>query len=190
MKKLLIAASMCLLAACSSAPDEPQINFMPTTTTSQNRIVDNLMFSLNSKDVRAAQYIALVDSGRSNIQPIHSKQNVRITIESALQDQFRSQGYQVTVKSENTVSLEVQQLLVNVKHSVMSNQMDAKFTLQLTAETPAGKLVKTYNGSATKNGTFSASDAQIELIVNDVTSLVFKEIANDAELINYMKERF
>lgn len=190
MKKMFIAASMIVLAACSSTPEDPQVNFMPNTTTSQNKMVDNLAFSLDSKDVRTAQYIALVDSGRNNIQPIHAKQNVRMTLESALAEQMRSQGYSVSRNSDNSLSLEVQHLLVNVKHSVMSNEMDAAITLQLTAETPAGKLVKTFNGSAKKTGTFSASDAQIEQVVNDIASLVLAEIANDDELNNYMKERF
>lgn len=190
MKKLLVAASIIVLAACSSSPEEPQVNFMPKTTTSQNRVVDNLMFSLDSKDIRSAQYVALIDSGRNNIQPIHAKQNVRITLESALLEQLQSKGFRASVNSENTITLEIQQLLVNVQHSIMSNEMDAKITLQVTAETPVGKLVKTFNGTAMKTGTFSASDAQIEQIVNDVSSLVLAEIANDAELNNYMKERF
>ncbi len=190
MKKMILAASIVLLAACSSSPDEPQVNFMPLATTSQNKTVDNLSLTLDSKDVRSAQYVALVDSGRNNIQPIHAKQNIRISLESAINDQLASQGYQVTVNSENSLSLEIQQLLVNVKHSVMSNEMHAKITLQLTAETPAGKLVKTFNGTASKTGTFSASDAQIEEVLNDITRLVLADIANDPELNGYMKERF
>jgi len=190
MKKLLVTASIIVLAACSSTPDEPQINFIPKTTTSQNKVVNNLLFSLESKDVRAAQYVALVDSGRNNIQPVHAKQNVRITLESALLEQLQSKGFNTSVNSDNSITLEIQQLLVNVKHSIMSNEMDAKIILQITAETPAGKLVKTFNGSATKEGIFSASDSQIETIINDVTSLVLSEIAKDTELNNYMKERF
>ncbi|WCE29077.1 YajG family lipoprotein [Vibrio sp. SCSIO 43137] len=190
MKKLILAASVVLLAACSSSPQEPQVNFMPQITTSQNRVVDNLTLSLDSRDARSAQYVALVDSGRNNILPIHAKQNVRITLESALNDQLNAQGYRISVNSPNTLALEIRELLINVRHSVMSNEMEAKVTLQLTAETPAGKLVKTYNGSASKSGTFSASDAQIEEVLNDITSLVLKEIANDPELNNYMKERF
>ncbi|MDG3087368.1 YajG family lipoprotein [Vibrio hannami] len=190
MKKMFVAASLAFLAACSSTPQEPQVNFAPKTTTSQNKMVDNLSFTLDSKDIRSAQYVALVDSGRNNIQPIHAQQNIRITLETALQEQFRSQGYMMSVNSKNSVELEIVELLVNVSHSVMENEMDAKITLKLTAETPEGKLVKTYNGTARKTGTFSASDAQIEMVVNDISSLVLKEIANDQELNSYMKERF
>ncbi len=34
----------------------------------------------------------------------------------------------------------------------MENQMDGKVTLEATAETPEGKLVKTFNGTATRTG--------------------------------------
>ncbi|WP_375753037.1 YajG family lipoprotein [Vibrio sp. HN007] len=190
MKKMFIAASLAFLAACSSTPEEPQINFAPKTTTSQNKMVDNLSFTLDSKDVRSAQYVALVDSGRNNIQPIHAQQNIRITLETALQEQLRSQGYHISVNSKNTIELEIVELLANVSHSIMQNEMEAKVTIKITAETPEGKLVKTFNGTASKTGTFSASDAQIEMVINDVTSLVLAEIANDSELNNYMKERF
>ncbi|TNY72938.1 hypothetical protein CGK62_15155, partial [Vibrio parahaemolyticus] len=55
MKKLLLAASVALLAACS-APQQPQLNLMPESTLSTNPIVQGKTYSLTSKDVRAAQY--------------------------------------------------------------------------------------------------------------------------------------
>ncbi|WP_428774627.1 YajG family lipoprotein [Vibrio sp.] len=189
MKKMLLAASIVLLTACS-APEQPQLNFAPQATLSKSDIVKDSAFTLTSKDVRSAQYVALVDSGRSNIQPLHAKQNVRIAFENALLQQFESQGFRSTVNSENSIAIEIQQALVTVKHTVMENQMDGKVTVELTAETPQGKLVKEYNGTATRTGALSASDEEIEMVLNDVVNLVLKEIANDRELRNYMQERF
>ncbi|GLT17205.1 lipoprotein [Vibrio zhanjiangensis] len=189
MRKLLLAASMALLTACTS-PQQEQLNFTPQPVISDNNLVQDASFTLTSKDVRSAQYVALIDSGRSNIEPIHSKQNVRISIENALLEQFQSQGFRSTVNSENSVRVEIQEALVSVKHSVMENEMDGKVVLEITAETPKGKLVKTYTGTAKRNGAFSASDDEIGTVLNDVTNLVLKEVANDRELKNYMQERF
>ncbi|MGD8112326.1 YajG family lipoprotein [Vibrio sp. TRT 21S02] len=189
MRKLVLAASMVLLTACS-APQQEQVNFMPQAELSTNSLVKGKTYSLTSKDVRAAQYVALVDSGRSNIEPIHAKQNIRITLENALQQLFQSQGFHSTVSSQNSIEVEVQEALVTVKHSVMENQMDAKIVLEVTAETPAGKLVKTYTGTGKRNGALSASNDDIEEVLNDVANLVLKEVANDRELQNYMSERF
>ncbi|ENM5741440.1 YajG family lipoprotein [Vibrio metoecus] len=189
MKKLVLAASIALLTACS-APQQTQINVTPQATLSHNAIVKNSSFSLVSKDVRSAQYVALVDSGRNNIEPIHPRQNVRITLENALAEQFGSQGFRLSVNSENTITLEIQELLVSVKHSIMENQMDGSVTLEVTAETPKGKLVKSYNGTAKRTGMLSASNDEIEMVLNDVINIVLKEIANDTELQSYMQERF
>ncbi len=189
MKKLVLAASIALLTACS-APQQSQINVNPQAALSQNTIVNNSSFSLASKDVRSAQYVALVDSGRNNIEPIHPRQNVRITLENALAEQFGSQGFRLSVNSENTITLEIQELLVSIKHSMMENQMDGSVVLEITAETPRGKLVKSYVGTAKRTGVLSASNDEIETVLNDVINKVLKEIANDAELQNYMQERF
>ncbi len=189
MKKLLLAASVAFLAACS-APQQPQLNLMPQATLSSSAMVQGKTYSLSSTDIRTAQYVALVDSGRANVQPLHSQQNLRITLENLLSQQFQSQGYSVNVNSDNTIELEIQETLVNVKHSVMSNDMEATVILAVTAETPQGKLVKTFNGTAKRSGTFAATDPEIEAVLNDVINLVFKEIANDQELQSYMKERF
>ncbi|TVM49399.1 hypothetical protein FPV43_02045 [Vibrio cholerae] len=189
MKKLVLAASIALLTACS-APQQSQINVNPQAALSQNAIVNNSSFSLVSKDVRSAQYVALVDSGRNNIEPIHPRQNVRITLENALAEQFGSQGFRLSVNSENTITLEIQELLVSVKHSIMENQMDGSVVLEITAETPRGKLVKSYTGTAKRTGVLSASNDEIETVLNDVINTVLKEIANDAELQNYMQECF
>lgn len=189
MRKLVLAASMALLTACS-APQQEQLNFAPMAELSNSNIVNGSTFSLTSKDVRSAQYVALVDSGRSNIEPIHAKQNVRITLENAFVEQFQSQGFRSSVSSDNTVELEVQEVLVSVKHSVMENEMNAKIVIELTAETPKGKLVKLYTATANRNGALSASNEEIELVLNDVANLALREVANDRELQSYMQERF
>ena len=129
-------------------------------------------------------------SGRKSTQPIHARQNLRVAIETALYEQLISQGFQMVVNSNNTLTLEVQQVLVNVANTLMENEMDAVVTLQLTAETPQGKFVKTYNGTGKKTGTMAASDEEIATVLNDVINLTLAEIANDQELSDYMKERF
>ena len=189
MKKLVLAASLVVLTACS-APQQEQLSVMPEATLSTSNLVENKTYTLTSKDVRAAQYVALVDSGRSNIQPIHAKQNMRISLENAIAQQFESQGYRASVNSENSIVLEIQEALVTVKHTIMENQMDGKVTLEVTAETPQGKLVKTFNGTGVRTGTLSASNDDISMVLNDVINLVLADISNDQELQNYMKERF
>jgi uncharacterized lipoprotein len=189
MKKIIIAASLVLLTACS-APNQHQINFVPKATLSSTNIVESKQFSFSSEDARTAQYVALMDSGRERVEPIHPRQNVRIALENALVNQFESQGFTVTNNSDNTVKLAINEVLVSVKHSVLENEMNASVVLELTIENKQGKLVKTFNGTANHSGMFSASDEEIAEVLNNVTDLVLQKIAQDQEVQNYMKERF
>lgn len=189
MKKLLVLTSMVLLSACS-APKQQQIDFTPQIISTPRIVVNDVAFALTSKDVRSAQYVALVDSGRSQITPIHSRQNLRLTMEHALSEQFAAQGFRSTTNSDNNLTIEIQEALVAVKHSITSHEMNAVMTIELTVETPRGKLVKSYNGSAQRKAAFSTSNQDIEKVLNDVANLVLNEIANDSELQTYMKERF
>lgn len=189
MKKLLVAASLVLLTACS-APPPPQIDLMPQATLSSSDLVKGKSFVLNSKDLRAAQYVAIVDSGHSRVEPLHSKQNLRLVLDQVLSEQFKSQGFSLVDSSNNTVTLAIDQALVTVSHSVMSNEMSADVVIDVIAETPAGKLVRTFNGTAKRTGAFSASNEEIEQVLNDVINLVLQNVANDQELQKYMMERF
>ncbi|USD64706.1 YajG family lipoprotein [Vibrio sp. SCSIO 43136] len=191
MRKLIIAASILMLAACVSPQQkEEQIDINPQPALSNSQLVDGVNFTLKSKDLRTAQYVALVQSGRKSTQPIHARQNLRVAIETALYEQLVSQGFQMMVNSNNTLTIDIETALVNVSNTLMENAMDAEVVLQLTAETPKGKFVKTYTGTGTKTGAMAASNDEIAMVLNDVINLVLEEIANDQELIAYMKERF
>jgi uncharacterized lipoprotein len=189
MKKLLIIVSMMLLTACATSP-QSQLNLMPKATLSNSDIVRGKSFMLTSKDIRAAQYIAIVDSGHSRVEPLHAKQNLRLTLDNILTQQFESQGFSIVPNSNNTITLTIDQALVTVTHSMMSNEMNAEVIIDVTAETPRGKLVRTYNGTAKRTGALSASNEDIELVLNDVLNLVLSKVANDQELQSYMVERF
>lgn len=189
MRKLILIASIAFLAACS-APQEPQLNFTPQSTLVNTAVSTNIGLSLTSKDTRPAQYVALIDTGRSNAKPLQAKQNIRIAIENAVADQLRAQGYNISMQSSNKVTVSVNEALVKVKHSAMKHQLDAKATLQITAENTKGKIVKTYNATVNRSGAFSASESDIEEVLNDVTSRALAEMANDVELSDYMRERF
>jgi uncharacterized lipoprotein len=189
MKKLLVTVSIMLLTACATSP-ESQINLMPKATLSKSDIVKGKSFMLTSKDIRAAQYVAIVDSGHSRVEPIHPKQNLRLTLDDILTQQFESQGFLIVANSNNSITLTIDQALVTVNHSMMSNEMNAEVVIDVTAETPIGKLVRTYNGTAMRSGALSASNEDIQLVLNDVLTLVLEKVANDQELQSYMVGRF
>ncbi|MDD9157089.1 YajG family lipoprotein [Aliivibrio sp. S4TY2] len=189
MKKAIIAISALFLAACS-APSEPQLDIKPVASSNAHQIVENVKLTLDSSDLRTAQYVAVIDNGRQNVQPIHAKQNLRVTLEDALSTQLKNQGFIVTVDSDNTLRLDIIEALVSVQHSLLSNEMKTQVKLQITAETPRGKFVKTYNGVSEKAGSMSADNQDIEQVLNDLLNAVLDKIAVDEELQTYIKGNF
>ena len=188
MKKAIIALSALFLAACS-APSDPQLDIRPVASSSAHQIVDGTTLTLDSSDLRTAQYVAVIDNGRQNVQPIHAKQNLRVTLD-ALSTQLKAQGFVITVDSDNTLRLDIIEALVSVQHSLMSNDMKTEVKLQITAETPQGKFVKTYTGVSEKTGAMSANNEAIEGVLNDLINAVLDKIAVDEELQTYIKGNF
>ena len=57
----------------------------------------------------------------------------------------------------------------------MENQMDGSVVLEVTARNAKeGKLVKSYTGTAKRTGVLSASNDEIETVLNDVINMVPK----------------
>ena len=112
--------------------------------------------------------------------------------ETALEgiDQLKAQGFVITVDSDNTLRLDIIEALVSVQHSLMSNDMKTEVKLQITAETPQGKFVKTYTGVSEKTGAMSADNEAIEGVLNDLINAVLDKIAVDEELQTYIKGNF
>ncbi|MDA9556939.1 YajG family lipoprotein [Vibrio sp.] len=189
IRALILATSVVLLGACSS-PQEQLIDFTPemispsSANTAQHSIV------ISSRDTRKAQYVAVIDTGKSRFEPIHAKQNIRTTLEKTITNYFASQGYQSTKHSDNTIEIELKEALVSVRHSVLENEMTANITLSITAETPNGKLVRTYKGNTNQTSALSALNSDISELLNNTMNLVLKEMSQDKKLQHYMKERF
>ncbi|KMV31301.1 YajG family lipoprotein [Photobacterium swingsii] len=187
MKKFLLVASVLALSACS-APQAPQLTLAPTPVIATQASVNGTHVNLTSQDLRPAQFIAVVDTGRQNVEPIHASQNLRVTLEDALARQLTAQGYKLDKNSKGTLRLDILEAMVNVKHSVMSHELSTKLQLQLVVDSPKGKFVKRYAGKSDKTGAMSASTEDMELALNNLMTAVLNDIYADAELNNYMQE--
>ncbi len=191
MKLAVIGWTIALMAGCASSPQQGElVNLAPTSTLSSQKVADGLAFTLASQDVRTAQYIAVVNTGQEQVLPLHAKQNVRKTFETALYQQMFSQGFKMTVNSNNTLTLRILDAVATVKQEPMEYAINAKVALQITAETPTGKFVKNYNGNSNRTGSFNATTTEIDEVLNTVSSRVLEEIAKDKELLTYMKGNF
>ncbi len=189
MKKLSMMLALAVLAGCSNTQPQ-QVNYQPTApAVEQTANAEGVTFTLNSQDLRTAQYVGLyrVDDDRS--MPIHPRQNVRIAIDSELSTLFENLGYTLTPNGENEVKVEVLELLANVTPGSFSSETSAKMVIQLTAESPKGKFVKTYRGSARIERN-KADEDTVAAVLNRVTNVVLETISTDTELQSYLETNF
>ncbi|PKF51812.1 YajG family lipoprotein [Enterovibrio nigricans] len=190
MKKLLLITGLVLgLSACST-PREPQLTIAPNPTISNVPIAQGKSLSVESRDLRTAQFVAVVDNGRKNVQPIQATSNVRVVLENALSRQLSSQGYKVGTDSPNKVRLDLLDALVKVEHSMLSHNMVTNVQIQLVAETDNTKFVKRYSGKATSEGASSVSVEEMEVALNSLLEAVLQDIAQDKQLNTFMNENF
>ncbi|WP_413477583.1 YajG family lipoprotein [Vibrio hibernica] len=191
MKTIIIATASILLSACASVSQNDLVNLTPSSTLSAKQIVSGKTFTLTSQDIRTAQYIAEIKmDGQEQVQPLHAKQNVRQAYTSAIYQQFYSQGFAKTKNSNNTLNIKIVDAVAKVDQKSMKFAISGKVVIQITAETPNGKFVKSYQGTGNKTGSFTASIADVEEVINRVSGNVLANIAKDSELTNYMKGNF
>ncbi|WP_028023674.1 YajG family lipoprotein [Enterovibrio calviensis] len=190
MKKLLLVSGLVLGLSACSAPQEPQLTIAPQPVISSVPVAQNKALVIESRDLRTAQFVAVVDNGRKNVQPIQSTSNVRIVLEDALTRQLNSQGFRVVADSEGKLRIDVLDALVKVEHSVFSHDMTTNVQIQLVAENSENKFVKRYTGKSTSEGATSASVEDMEIALNSLLEAVLQDIARDAQLMTFMNENF
>ncbi len=188
IKKLLLTLGLAALVTACSAPQEPQLNLTFEPMIGSSSMGQGTAVSLESQDLRSAQFVALVDTGREQKQPIHAQQNLRVAFEEALTRQMTAQGYVVSDNSRGTMRVDILDVLLNVRHSVMKHEMSATANLQVVVESPRGKFVKRFSGKSSASGLSSASVEEMENIINDLMNNVLEEIGSDRELNVYILE--
>ncbi len=188
MKKLILIPFVLMgLSACSSSP-EPQLNISLKPTLAPIPLTQNQTLKLMSDDLRTAQFVAIIDNGDKEVQPIHSRSNLRGIVEGALKQQFASQGFQVNDESERTVRIELLDALVNVQDGFFSHTLRSNVDIRLTIESNDKKFTKSYNGKSTIEGGSGASTEDMQVAMNTLLEAVLRDIANDKQLNKFMKE--
>ncbi len=188
MKKLLLTTAFIMsLAGCSSTPMQ-QITIAPKATLASVPLVQNKAVILESRDLRTAQFVAIIDNGGSNVQPIHANANIREVLQAAIADQLISQGYNLLGQSEGTFRVDLIDAVVNVDQSSLSTLLNTSVAIQLDVSVPGKKFTKSYTGKSKSESGSTASVKDMELALNSLLETVLNDMANDKQLGRFMQE--
>ncbi|HIF9437723.1 TPA: YajG family lipoprotein [Photobacterium damselae] len=189
IKTSFLALVTLLLSACASQPTAlPTIPLTPTLTLTHQSLNVSEPMQLQVNDFRQLKYIAIVDSGRNNVDAYQSRQLLTEVFHRALSQQLQSQGVKLVSQSSNKMTIAIQTAQVNVDQSLVKYQMNTALQLSLTVTTSHGKFVKQYSGKASKEAPLEASLEDMQQSMDKLISSVLHDIATDAELNQYLKE--
>ncbi|HIF9273440.1 TPA: YajG family lipoprotein [Photobacterium damselae] len=189
IKTSFLALVTLLLSACASQPTAlPTIPLTPTLTLTHQSLNVSEPMQLQVNDLRQLKYIAIVDSGRNNVDAYQSRQPLTGVFHRALSQQLQSQGVKLVSQSSNKMTIAIQTAQVNVDQSLVKYQMNTALQLSLTVTTSHGKFVKQYSGKASKEAPLEASLEDMQQSMDKLISSVLHDIATDAELNQYLKE--
>ncbi|WP_154139867.1 YajG family lipoprotein [Photobacterium damselae] len=189
IKTSFLALVTLLLSACASQPTAlPTIPLTPTLTLTHQSLNVSEPMQLQVNDLRQLKYIAIVDSGRNNVDAYQSRQPLTEVFLRALSQQLQSQGVKLVSQNSNKMTIAIQTAQVNVDQSLVKYQMNTALQLSLTVTTSHGKFVKQYSGKASKEAPLEASLEDMQQSMDKLISSVLHDIATDAELNQYLKE--
>ncbi len=186
-RNLLITAMIIGITGCST-PKEAQLTISPKPTLSETAMTKKAQVVLGSRDLRTAQFVAVVDNGRKEVQPLHTDTNLRLTLENALAIQMNSLGFNRVQEGQVKLRLDLLDALVKVKHSLFSHSISTNVQIQLVAQNKKNSFVKRYTGQSTSDGPMSASTNDMEKELNSLLEAVLNDIAKDTQLITFMTE--
>ena len=189
MKKLLLTSALIMgLVGCSSTPVQQQLVIAPKPTLATIPFVQNTPLALESRDLRTAQFVAIIDNGDSDVQPIHATANIRDVIQTAIADQLVSQGFNLLGQGQGTIRVDLIDALVTADRSSLSHELKTNVAMQLEVTTPGKKFTKRYNGKSITEGGSTPTTEEMELALNGLLETVLHDMANDKQLNSFMKE--
>ncbi|KJF96574.1 hypothetical protein UB33_03595 [Photobacterium angustum] len=187
MKKYIVIAAALLLSACASRPAQPPLALTLTPVLAQ-QATSQLAVQLSSKDERNHNYIAIIDSGATNVEEFQPEGNIASTFQAALTKQFASEGITVNTASTSNIAINIQQALVKVTQGLVKHDIDSQLQIELVVTTPKGTFSKKYSARSTKQEPFKVTREEIAQSLEKMMNSVLKEIAKDGKLHQYLTE--
>jgi len=182
INQILLIMCSCLLVACSTSPLSITLHPELSATPVNNSSMSQRNWRLFSQDFRTAQYLILVTEGEGVATLVNDAQNSRLVIEQALQQKWTESGLKLNPQSANKITIQLIELLSNVKQASFSHTVNSTITLNVRLETPNTIFNKIYTSNAAEKAPFSVNLKKTGEKLNTQLSLLLDQIINDPEL--------
>ena len=181
----LISSLLVLLSACASSSRQvvlaPQISHAPQTIYSGQNIY------INVKDLRTNNHLVQVLRKDKAAELYSPAQALNDVLQQQLTGYLTRQG--LNAQSGNTtMTVAIEKALVSVQQSLMKYQAHSEIRLSVNITKGDKTLTNVITSKGNSNGPLTADLAVLERDLNQQLGKVISDLANNAELIAFIKD--
>lgn len=176
-----------LLGACSSQPQQVQLNPQVELNTAQQV---NSIIAIRSQDLRSNRFlISIHQQDQEQAELIASANNLRQSIEQQLSQAWQQQGLGVVADAPQRITIDILELASRVDESSVKYQASSTIRISVTVDTPSQTLTKQFRSNHSHEGAFSVNvNKQAEAMSQQLSQLL-SEIASDPQLLAVLENQ-
>lgn len=177
-----------ILAGCTARPDTT-LNINPTMTLpQQDASLMGATVSLAGEDLRQDPSLAKVNRD-AQLLSLTPSRDMRFLMQEVLEKQLRARGYMVGPEGSVNVQVVINNLFADVQEGDLRYSISAKVDISIICQAKNG-ATQTKNFRSTHNvkGAFTATNKNIENVLNDALSSTIKDLAEDTSISDFIRQ--
>ncbi|WP_111740798.1 YajG family lipoprotein [Leminorella richardii] len=177
-----------ILAGCSTRPNTT-LNINPEMTLpQQDTSLMGATISLVSDDQRQDPSLAKLNRD-GQLLSLTPSRDMRFLMQEVLEKQLRARGYMVGPEGSVNVQVVINNLFADVQEGDLRYNISAKVDISIICQAKSG-ATQTKNFRSTHNvkGAFSATNKNVENVLNDALTSTIKEMAEDTSISDFIRQ--
>lgn len=185
LKKLVLAFSVSILAACSSVPQQLDIQ-LPATTAEVQPAYANVTVELSNRDVRDAFYLIAIHKAGDAATLVNNKTPLAQLAQSALASVWQQQGLAIADNDQLKAQLEIQIARIDVLQDAFEYEAESSLVVSITINNGSDTLTKQFQTKSMMTGPLRPSIEQLEGKFTEQLVRVVNDIVTDKQVIDYL----
>ncbi len=177
-----------ILAGCSNRPETTLTIDPPMAMPTQDPGLMGATISVNSADLRQDAALAKVNR-KGQLLVLTPSRDLRFLMQEALEKQMRARGYMVGPDGSINVQIVINQLFADVQEGDLRYNITTKADFSIISQAKNGaSQTKNFRSSHSVSGAFTATNKNIEKVVNEALADIFNEMAQDTSVSEFIKQ--
>lgn len=176
-----------ILAGCSSS--KTTLNINPTISVpQQDPTLMGATISITSADLRQDNALAKVNRD-GQLLTLTPSRDLRFLLQEALEKQVRARGYMVGPEGSVNVQVVINNLFADVQEGDLRYTITTKVDISIICQAKNGsQQTKNFRSTHNRKGAFSATNQNIENVVNEALNDTINEMSQDTSISDFIRQ--